>query len=239
MEIKKYNIYIILKTGLHIGAWTNNVWIWEMDNPIIKDKNGFPYIPWSSLKWKLRSLYEIKENKIWESGWPYEFKKWEYDEISMFFGKAWKETEWLEQLGPTRFIFRDLKLAEKIDLENIKIESFEKEDLYTFETYKEWQKEWEVLTEEKTEVAINRKTWTAWWKWFAPRPVERVFAWTVFKWELIVRSFEKPDKQTEEENFKKFGEKFSKFKEFLEDDYLGWMWTRGSGQVEIIFEEVK
>ena len=315
MKTKKFNVYIVVKTGLHIWAWNENIWIGEMDNPIIKDKNWFPYIPASSLKWKLRSLYELKGNKIWPNWWPYEFnqdaekdEKWKvknpiYDEISMFFWKAGKNTDWLENLWPTRFIFRDLKLVKYDDLkkqiesndredENDKndklkkyikslwLESFEKDDLYTFEDYEKWQQEWQALTEEKTEVAINRKTWTAWSWQFSPRPVERVFAWTVFKWELVVRLFEKKEilKQwtnrinTDDENKKLDYEKikkilwqeFNKFvseeeimkycfwdkyndslvefgflKGLLENDYLGWMWTRGSGQVEIIFEEVK
>jgi len=236
LKIKKYNVYIITRTGLHIGAWNTNIWIGEMDNPIIKDKNWFPYIPWSSLKGKLRSLYEIKQNKIWSNWWPYELKKWEYDEISMFFGKSWKEKDekTLENLWPTRFIFRDLKLADEI-----KIEGFNEKDLYLLKDYTSWQSEWEGLTEEKTEVAINRNTWTAWSWQFSPRPVERVFAGTVFKWELIVRLFEKPDLEKEQENLEKFWKDFENLKTLLEDDYLGWLWSRWSGQVEIIFEEIK
>jgi len=253
METKKFNVYIIVKTGLHIWAWNENVWIGELDNSIIKDREWMPYIPWSSLKWKLRSLYELKENKIWHNWWPYEFcqgKNWSdwwgdgdnleiYDEISMFFGKSWKETNHLENLWPTRFIFRDLKLAKKEDIENLDIKNFAKEDLYVLEDYESWQQEWQPLTEEKMEVSINRETWTAWSGQFSPRTVERVFVWTVFKWELIVRLFKKPTEEKEKENLKKFWENFEKLKKLLENDYLWGMWTRGSGQVEIIFEEIK
>ncbi len=239
LEIKKYNVYIIPKTGLHIGTWNANIWIGEMDNPIIKDKEGFPYIPASSLKWKLRSLYELKTWKIWPKWWAFEFDWENYDEISMFFWKSGDKKDNLENLWPTRFIFRDLKIAKKDDIEKVEIESFKEDDLYTKQDYKTWQNEWDLLTEEKTEVSINRKTWTAWSGQFAPRPVERVFAWTVFKWELVVRFFWKPDKNFEQGNFKKFWENLNEFKKLLEDDYLGWMWTRGSGQIEVIFEEIK
>ena len=299
MKIKKYNVYIITKTGLHIGSWNANVWIGEMDNPIIKNKEGFPYIPASSLKWKLRSLYELKTWKIWADWWPYEFDWENYDEISMFFGKAWKNKDNLENLWPTRFIFRDLNIAKKEDIEKLGLKSFDEDYLYTQEDYENWQSDWDALTEEKTEVAINRNTWTAWTWWqFAPRPVERVFAWTVFKGELIVRFFEKEDiinqwnenkdllrwineddiesieekirevfvlenkdwnKKTKieseedimkycfwygkweikENDLKENKQYFGFLKKLLEDDYLGWMWTRGSGQVEIIFEEIK
>jgi len=49
---------IILKTGLHIGGSEEAVQIGEV-TPIIKDPaTGFPYIPGSSLKGKLRSIME-------------------------------------------------------------------------------------------------------------------------------------------------------------------------------------
>jgi len=239
----------------------------------------------------------------------------------MFFGKSWDKKTNLENLWPTRFIFRDLKIAKKEDIKKVKIESFDEKDLYTIKNYTNWQSEWESLTEEKTEVAIDRRTWTAGSGQFSPRPVERVFAWTVFKWELVVRFFEKEEilkqwnenkkllknidediesiedkiqevfilenkdwniknKIESEEDIMKYCFLYWKWeikeddfedsqknnddinnndninnnwewnnnenkkvdfyflKQLLEDDYLGWMWTRGSGQVEIIFEEI-
>ena len=63
-EIKFNGKYIIdakieLITGLHIGTAENSLDIGGVDNPVIKDANGIPYIPGSSLKGKLRSLMEF------------------------------------------------------------------------------------------------------------------------------------------------------------------------------------
>jgi CRISPR-associated protein Csm3 len=48
-------------TGLHIGGTEEGYEIGGMDNPVIKDKiTGYPYIPGSSLKGKMRSMMEWK-----------------------------------------------------------------------------------------------------------------------------------------------------------------------------------
>ncbi|HCD71329.1 MAG TPA: type III-A CRISPR-associated RAMP protein Csm3, partial [Thermovirga lienii] len=50
---------IVCKTGLHIGASDTGLSIGGMDNPVIRDPlTKTPYIPGSSLKGKLRSLFE-------------------------------------------------------------------------------------------------------------------------------------------------------------------------------------
>jgi len=62
MKTQKYKIKIKVLTGLHIGAGKGGDFeIGGMDNPVVKDfETGYPYIPGSSLKGKLRSLLEIK-----------------------------------------------------------------------------------------------------------------------------------------------------------------------------------
>ena len=236
MKTRKYKIQIITKTGLHIWSWNASIEIGWMDQPVIKDKDGFPYIPWSSLKGKLRSLYEIS---LWESklnkkkDWLKTFDWKNYDEVSMFFWKAGDEKKNLENLWPTRFIFRDLKLKE--NWENLWLWKKQLEEL---------REDWENIYEEKMEVSIDRFTWTASKSW--PRPLERVPAWVVFEWELIIRLFEKEEilKQwwvkSEEEILKeKFWENLEVLKQLIENDYLWWQWTRGSWQVKVIFEKVK
>jgi len=242
MKTKKYLIKIITKTGLHIGSWNANIEIWWMDQPVIKDKDWFPYIPASSFKWKLRSLYEMtlwEENLNTKKDWLKTFDWENYDEVSMFFGKAWDIKNNLENLWPTRFIFRDLKLAENLSEEEIN----EKWFLWKNEL-EELRNDWENIFEEKMEVMIDRFTWTASSSW--PRPLERVPAWVVFEWELIIRCFEKKEilkqwsKESEEEILKeKFWENLEKLKNLIENDYLWWQWTRWSGQIEVIFEEIK
>lgn len=56
--VKKYRIEVL--TGLHIGAGKDSFEIGGMDNPVVKDLDGIPYIPGSSLKGKIRFLLESK-----------------------------------------------------------------------------------------------------------------------------------------------------------------------------------
>ena len=46
------------ETGLHIGAGKGSLEIGGSDNPVVKDAQGRPYIPGSSLRGKIRSLLE-------------------------------------------------------------------------------------------------------------------------------------------------------------------------------------
>jgi len=234
MNIINYKVKIITKTALHIWAWSDLIEIWWMDQPIVKDKDWFPYIPWSSLKWKLRSLYEI--NIFWKDLLNEEWNHlksfdWEnYDEVSMFFWNSWKKkfktneekkeyNKKLENLWPTRFIFRDLKLSEESKKELKKLKD-----------------KWEKYLDEKIECSIDRKDWIA--KDWALRPIERVFSWITFEWDLTVRLFWLPTLEEEKQKLKKFWKelKLEILKELLENDYLWWQWTRWSWQVEIIFE---
>jgi len=225
MTIKKFKIQIITKTGLHIGSGNAKVEIWWMDQPVIKDREWMPYIPASSLKGKLRSLYEVSMwNEIKRDGnWLVQFNGKDYDEVSMFFGKAGTEKNNLDNLWPTRFIFRDLTL---------KIGKV-KEWLYGADKLLDIRKSGEPIFEEKTEVSIDRFTGIA--ASSGPRPLERVPAGTIFEWELIVRLFDKPSTEKEEANLAKFWENFEWLKELIENDYLGWQGSRWSGQVEINF----
>jgi len=228
-----YKIKITTKTALHIWAWNNMIEIWGVDQPIIKDKNWYPYIPGSSLKWKLRSLYEINTfwKKLLDEKWNHikSFDWKEYDEVSMFFGNSWKNDfksnkekeeyiKKLEQLGPTRFIFRDLKLSEesKKELDIIK-------------------NKWEKFLDIKVENSIDRKDWIA--KDWSLRTIERVFSWITFEWDLIVRLFWLPTLEEEKINLQKFWNNFEleNLRELLENDYLWWQWSRWNWQVEIKF----
>ncbi len=56
--VKKYRIKVL--TGLHIGAGKDSFEIGGMDNPVVKDLDGIPYVPGSSLKGKIRFLLECK-----------------------------------------------------------------------------------------------------------------------------------------------------------------------------------
>ncbi|MCM8825814.1 MAG: type III-A CRISPR-associated RAMP protein Csm3, partial [Candidatus Omnitrophica bacterium] len=58
---------IKVETGLRIGGSSTGVKIGGVDQPVISDPFGKPYIPGSSLKGKLRSLIERKENVAFNS----------------------------------------------------------------------------------------------------------------------------------------------------------------------------
>ena len=62
VAIRKVTARIKVLTGLHIGAGDLEMRIGGIDNPVIRDAEGFPYVPGSSLKGKMRSLLE------WHSG---------------------------------------------------------------------------------------------------------------------------------------------------------------------------
>ena len=58
---------IFCLTGLHIGGTQEGIEIGGVDNIVIKDPlTGYPYIPGSSLKGKMRCLLEWKLGKIYE-----------------------------------------------------------------------------------------------------------------------------------------------------------------------------
>ncbi|UZQ85934.1 RAMP superfamily CRISPR-associated protein [Thermoclostridium stercorarium] len=50
---------IVAETPIHIGAGNESIDPVETENAVIKDKDGKPYIPGSSLKGALRSWLEI------------------------------------------------------------------------------------------------------------------------------------------------------------------------------------
>ncbi|KAF0248014.1 MAG: hypothetical protein FD167_2582, partial [bacterium] len=63
-------------TGLHIGSTDAGYEIGGMENAVIRNPyDGFPYIPGSSLKGKLRSLLEWFEGSISPSGDPNKVEK--------------------------------------------------------------------------------------------------------------------------------------------------------------------
>ena len=64
LEIRIVKGKIELITGLHIGAGNDDIHIGGVDTQVVKDRDGMPYIPGSSLKGKIRSLLELSEGLI-------------------------------------------------------------------------------------------------------------------------------------------------------------------------------
>ena len=201
---------IVAQTGLHIGGTTTALDIGGMDNPIIKDAKGVPYIPGSSLKGKMRALLEKsnyplrKENdendgKGFFTNTIHVFKEpTKTDDIMKIFGMPAESLE--EQV---RGIFRDAHLDEKHFKNNEK------------ELFRNLELEY---SEDKIENALNRITAKA-----NPRHLERVPKGTRFDFEIILNIYKDDDKELLRTVLKGM--------KLLEDDYLGGSGSRGSGKV--------
>lgn len=159
-KIKNIRGNIYLKTGLHIGAGSEGIEIGGIDNPVIKDpKTGYPFIPDSSLKGKMRSLLEFKRGSYDKNkGEPCQCGKCE---ICKVFGNTNKDSI----VGITRAVFRDAFLSEE------SIELLKKRNLSP--------------TEAKFENTIDRKSGKA----LHPRQSERVIAGLSFDFEISLRIF--------------------------------------------------
>ena len=169
---------IELLSGLHIGAGKNSIEIGGLDNPVVRHPHtGYPYIPGSSLKGKLRFLMEWAFDRVRSDGRP-----WGHDEkdprqhfnlddpILRIFGSPAKRETW--SAGPTRLVVRDAPLV------------------------RDWVEQTLAkglpLTEEKTEVVIDRIAGKAHER-VGPRTMERVPAGALFELEMVFRLFDTGD----------------------------------------------
>ncbi|HDK7159188.1 type III-A CRISPR-associated RAMP protein Csm3 [Clostridium botulinum] len=159
---------IILKTGLRIGGGNNSIEIGGIDNNVIKNHRGEPYIPGSSLKGKLRSLLEISTNRL-KDGRPCNCGECS---ICSIFGVGANENK---QNLPTRIIVRDAFLNE-----DIKKQMYEKQGQF---------KRLELnYTESKYENTIDRLNSKA-----TPRLIERVPEGASFRFQIIYSVFNNKD----------------------------------------------
>ncbi|MCX7705309.1 MAG: type III-A CRISPR-associated RAMP protein Csm3, partial [bacterium] len=207
--VVKGSIHVI--TGLRIGGPTTGVKIGGIDQPVISDPWGRPYIPGSSLKGKLRSLMEKKEHVTLDTRGNHvcqsvdDYNKCVICKIWGIMGDKIKEAPTL-----TRIIFRDTYLDEKS---------------ITQEMRRNLELQW---TEIKMETAINRLTGTA--LSGSLRQIERIPAGAKFRpFEIIYSCYEETDKKILSKVFEAM--------ELLEHDYLGGMGSRGYGKVK--FEEIE
>jgi len=202
-------------TGLTIGATQEGSEIGGLDNPVIKDSKGIPYIPGSSLKGKLRSLLEISE-KNYDPGQEAGPCYCGNCNVCAIFGQGaptWGDKKEKEnKVGPTRVIIRDAKLNNKTKnkMEN-EDDEFKNLDLVYTET------KWENTMDRITSRAKN------------PNPTERVPAGAYFDFNMIFDIWSEEDKNRLMELIKSM--------RLLEDDYLGSSGTRGYGRIK--FKNIK
>ncbi len=208
-------------TGLRIGTSTDVIEIGGMDNPIIKHPlDRLPYVPGSSLKGKMRSLLELRHDKIDARREIKGRKNRNYGDVHKPDGHGCDKDKCLicrlfgssageGSLGPGRLIVRDAYLTKGEDGWQKKIEKrLAKGD---------------PVTEIKHENTINRITAMA-----NPRTMERVPAGVEFTFEIGYRIFDTGDDGTID---------WSLFKHVAEGlqlvvvDTLGGSGSRGYGKV--------
>lgn len=204
-------------TGLRIAGPTTGLKIGGVDQPVIYDAFGKPYIPGSSLKGKLRSLIEKeynvplnKKNKKTNEPEGHEcnssenYKNCPVCKIWGILSDKIKDT-----YISTRIIFRDVPL---------------KEESITEEMRKNMELQY---TEIKMETAIDRYRGSA--LQGSLRTIDRVPAGAIFSpMEIIYNVYEEEDKSILIKVFEAM--------KLLEDDYLGGMGSRGYGKVK--FEDI-
>jgi len=215
-------------TGLHIGGTKGSIEIGGVDNSVIKDEEGKPYIPGSSLKGKLRSLLEqyydyLSDKKLTVIKESEKDEKTSEEEknvirihlcneincpICVIFGRNSGEHKLadpertpfiISNVTPTRLYVRDAFLIE--------------------ESIKPIQENLELQwTEVKFENSIDRITSAA-----NPRQTERVPRGAEFCFELVYNVLREKDKEL-------FSKVLTAMK-LLEDDYLGGSGSRGYGKI--------
>lgn len=216
---------IELKTGLHIGGSSTALDIGGIDSNVIKNANGVPYIPGSSIKGKMRSLLEMKYSNYTQytglaDNGKVDMKKMEEKgitdkkedlekkfnpNIQKLFGSVAKESDF-----KTRLIVRDAYLNNEVFEQMLnKTGDFEKLEL--------------DYTEGKWENTIDRLTSTA-----NPRQLERVPAGAKFDFSIVFTYYEESDGV--------LVKMLLEGMQLLQDDYLGGSGSRGYGQ--IIFQDI-
>jgi CRISPR-associated protein Csm3 len=198
-------------TGLHIGRGKEGLEIGGVDNAIVRDPlTNRPYIPGSSLKGKMRSLWEkmtgaeqsfligrIKGKEVRVHVCE-DLKAYQKCPVCPIYGVPGDKGS----SNPTRLVVRDVLLS---DAEADRLEEQAHTDL--------------PYTEVKWEAAIDRVTSAA-----TPRPMERVPAGTCFHGIEMVFSVYEPD------DLDRFVHVLEAM-QLLQDDYLGGLGSRGSGKI--------
>jgi CRISPR-associated protein Csm3 len=212
------------ETGLHVGAGKGSLEIGGADNPVIKDAQGRPYVPGSSLRGRIRSLLEQATGMAVPSELVYISKRKGQevrihqsdrpdDEICLLFGrspgrmeKAGGGDEAGAQATPARLSVFDAPLIPG----SITAQMRENLD--------------DELTEVKSENAIDRITSQA-----NPRTLERVPADARFRIRMVVDLLCAEDAVLPALLIQGLS--------LLEDDTLGGGGSRGNGRVR--FDNLK
>jgi len=231
--LKKIEItgIITLKTGLHIGGTNSSMQIGGIDKGVIRNPiSNQPFIPGSSLKGKMRTLFQVSKGIIKTLDKPMGGNvnnvATDDKEDADLFGNASSD----KKQKASRLIVRDCEMT------NAK-EVLEKTEM--------------PYTEGKTEVVIDRITSAA-----SPRQIERVPAGAKFSLNMVLNIWEQDNNEQklfeypsgyyrnpklckeQDNNEQKLFEYLFQSMELLRDDYLGGSGSRGYGQISIDIEKI-
>lgn len=195
-------------TGLHIGSPEDSYNVGSLEHPIVRDvMTGYPYIPGSSLKGKLRSLLEWTLGKIEPDGQTHGRSCQDpHCAVCRIFGAAAGQNDReVQAVGPTRLIVRDAFPSEA--------------------TLEQFVKSGRFLTEIKTETSLDRITAEA-----TSRFIERVPAGAQFDVEFVYGIYDLNDQGlTDVENLRYVYMAL----DLLEASVLGGGGSRGSGKIAL------
>ena len=220
LKIETLKGTIKLETGLHIGKGNGSRSIGGVDDSVIKDRDGNPYIPFSSLKGKMRSMLQHYYGLVPENGGPLNYNDYIFFKqnkaaltLIQLFGVGASNnipTADQQKIGSTRLRGGDTPLNS------------------------EWLRETKQkdlpLIELKSETAIDRVTGTA--KGGSLRTFERVVSGAKFDFNFSLQLFKDDD------NDALLTMLLTGFK-LLEMDAIGKGGSRGSGKIAILFKDEK
>jgi CRISPR-associated protein Csm3 len=188
-------------TGMHIGGSGAGYEIGGVDQTVIRDVHGYPYIPGSSLKGKMRSLLEWSTGQINVGDGSGDGKR-----VCRLFGSRAVEGR---RAGPTRVLVRDAN-----------------PDPPTREFMDQLERDYGLpKTEVKTENSINRIKGSV---DYGLRSQERVHPGATFDFEIVMSAFQVEGCRVEDADMVKH---LLEAKRLLEDSALGGGGSRGSGQI--------
>lgn len=192
-------------TGLLIGGPEAGLEVGGVDKTFIRDPEGYPYIPGSSLKGKVRSLMERHLNKVSPNGSAHSCQD-RACEICRLFG-AGNVRDHLAERGPTRLLFRDAPFSEE-----------------SKKAYLDAIGRGERYYETKTETMINRRTGAAFGG--SLHTFERVPPGARFDLAVTMRALDG-------DNVEAMKRQVESGLNALENDYLGSSGSRGYGKIKV------
>jgi len=201
-------------TGLHIGGSGAGYEIGGVDQTVIRDVRGYPYIPGSSLKGKMRSLLEWSTGKINTGDGAGDTRRvgdvhrcTDVDcSVCRLFGSSAVEGR---LAGPTRVLVRDAN-----------------PDQPTREFMDRLERDYGLpKAEVKMENSINRIKGSV---DYGLRSQERVHPGATFDFEIVMSAFQVEGCRVEDADMAKY---LVEAMRLLEDSALGGGGSRGSGQV--------